>query len=148
MPTTIIFDTKFLKYETDEYKAKWCLLRAIEWGQWPLFIAQPIAPLILLYASWKQLAVTLIVLTWLWSRIRMRFVSLSLAQFGSFFVHLKWLTGILVCGYFILHDNYKLAALAILWPLVTLILQFLVPPTQIGTLQEIFAHKVISQSQF
>jgi hypothetical protein len=141
---TQLFDGTFLIHESDENKAKWSLLRAIEWGQWPLFIAQPIAPLVLLYVSWVKLAITLIVLTWIWAFVRYKFISLPLAQFGTLFVHTKWLTGMAVSVYFILQRNYKLAALVICWPLVTLLLQFITPSTKIGVLQQMFANRIIA----
>jgi hypothetical protein len=139
-----LFDATYLRYESDEYKATWSLLRAIEWGQWPLFIAQPIAPLFLLFVSWVNLALTLIALTWVWSLVRYKFISLPLAQFGALFVNVKWLSGIVVCIYFILQQNYKLAAITICWPLITLLLQFLTIPTQIGVLQQEFAYRIIA----
>ena len=75
---------------TDEENLKWCWLRAIEWGQWPLFSAQLIAPVLLLFFQWWQIAVTVVILTWAWTLIRYKYVNIILAGLGPFIIILKW----------------------------------------------------------
>ncbi len=142
----LLFDTSYVRGESDEFKAKWCMLRAIEWGQWPLFVAQPIAPLVLLYmpAAWLSLVILLVVLSWLWAVIRYRFVSLPLAQFATVFVGSKWFTAIGAGAYLAYHHQYEVAGLAALWPVVTVVLQSLTPSTKIGVLEQMFANRILT----
>ena len=37
---------------SDNDNMRWTWLRAVEWGMWPLFISQPIAPIALLFWPW------------------------------------------------------------------------------------------------
>lgn len=32
---------------SDQENLRWCWLRAVEWGKWPLFVSQPLLPLML-----------------------------------------------------------------------------------------------------
>lgn len=141
-----LFDTKYVLGESDDYKATWCMLRAIEWGQWPLFVVQPVAPLALLYmpTEWEWLVIPLVVLSWLWALVRYRFVSLTLAQFGMMFVRVKWFTGIGAGVYLAYLHHYEAAGLAALWPVVTVVLQSLTPSTKIGVLQQMFANHILA----
>jgi hypothetical protein len=45
MTSKSVFNVAWVVEEPDEVKSQWCLLRAIEWAQLPLFVTQPIAPL-------------------------------------------------------------------------------------------------------
>ena len=140
----LLFDTSYVLDASDDYKAKWCMFRAIEWGQWPLFITQPLAPLALAYlpTEWGSLLISLVVISWLWKSVCYRLVSLPLAQFGSVFVHLKWLTAIGSGIYLAYLDHYKAAGLASLWPIVAVVLQFATPSTKIGVMQQLFANRI------
>jgi len=46
--------------------ARWLLARSIEWVSWPLFISQPLVPLLLLRYDWQPILVAVIVATILW----------------------------------------------------------------------------------
>ena len=120
---------------TDEENLRWCWLRAVEWGQWPLFIAQLFAPILLLFFVWWQVLLGIVVLTWLWALIRYRYVNIFLVAFGPFVLILKWPVSIGIGIYFLIKNNYLLAAISGLWPLITLLLICLVPSIQIGVIQ-------------
>jgi len=137
-----VFNVAWVGDEPDEVKSKWCLLRAIEWARLPLFVAQPIAPIALLAYDPVYVCIVIVVISWAWIFVRMSFVSLWLANSSSMFVHLKWPVA-LVCGiYLAVHGNYVSSGFAVGWPLVTLVLSFLVPGAPMGVLQQRFASKV------
>lgn len=48
----------FSTFTEEEYE-RWSHLRACEWGEWPLFIIQPVAPVLLLLFQWWQLAIVI-----------------------------------------------------------------------------------------
>ena len=127
---------------TDEENLKWCLLRAIEWGQWPLFAAQLIAPVLLLFFQWWQIAVTVVILTWVWTLIRYKYVNIILAGLGPFVIIVKWPVSIGMGIYFFIKADYILAAVAVFWPLVTLLLMWLTPSTKIGVIQTALMNKI------
>jgi len=127
---------------TDEENLKWCWLRAIEWGQWPLFVAQLIAPVLLLFFQWWQIAVTVVILTWVWTLIRYKYVNITLAGLGPFIIILKWPVSIVMGIYFLIKADYLLVAIAVLWPLITLLLMWLTPFTKIGVIQTALMNKI------
>jgi hypothetical protein len=67
-----------------------CYLRAVEWQEWPAFVAQPIVPILYLYHPWWKILLSVIVLNLLWSTVRTHVISLPLAIVGMLFVRLKW----------------------------------------------------------
>ena len=121
---------------------RWCWLRGIEWGRWPLFVAQPIVPVPFIFFSWWKITIAVVVLTWLWTLIRYRYVSISLADLGYLIAHLKWPLSVGVGIYFLAKGHYLLAALSIFWPIITLILQLITPRIQIGKMQERFLNEL------
>jgi len=120
---------------TDEENLKWCWLRAVEWGQWPLFTAQVVAPTLFLFFSWWQVAITVVILNWLWLLICYKYVNVTLAGLGPFFIILKWPVSIGIAVYFLIQVNYLLAAVSGFWPVITLFLMFLSPPIKTGIIQ-------------
>ena len=136
----LLFDTSWLYRESDEYKDTWCLLRAVEWGYWPLFVAQPIAPIALIYIPAEWVAACLVALTWLWAGVRYRFVSPQLANFGMLVADLKWYVGIGVGFYFLSQDRIAMVAISVFWPLVTVALLQVTPrATKLESLQSAMA---------
>ena len=122
---------------SDQENLQWSWLRAVEWGLWPIFMSQPIAPIAFIYYSWWKVILVIAVLNLGWSIfIRYKIVIPSLAQFGVFFVRLKWIS--IPISTYILWKNGKTgtAMLALFWP----VLNALVPhtPSQIGVIQKMF----------
>jgi hypothetical protein len=130
-----------LLYTNDE-NLKWCWLRAVEWGQWPLFTAQLIAPILLLFCHWWQIAIAVVLLTWLWAVIRYKWVSIMLVGLGAYITVLKWPVAIGVGIYFLVKGEYPLAAVSGFWPLITLLLMWLTPSTKIGVIQTTLMNKL------
>jgi hypothetical protein len=107
----------------------------VEWGKWPSFILQPLAPLVIMVIPWYFVMLSIVVANYLWTPIRYRFVNAGLSYFGALFVRLKWITGP-VAAILLFIDNQKLAAFfALSWPVVTMVLLLFGPTTQIGQIQ-------------
>lgn len=142
----LLFDTRYVLREPEQFKATWCMLRALEWSQWPLFVLQPVAPLALVYmpTEWIWLVIALFALSWLWVAVRSQFVSLPLAQFAIVFVRVRWFTAIAAGAYLAFLHHYEAAGLAAIWPVVTGVLQSLTPSTNLSALQQMFAKRLLA----
>lgn len=138
------FSPTFLSGESHEYRARWCLLRAIEWRHWPLFLGQLAAPIALIFFPWEQVAFALLAISLVWSLICLNMVNLHLAHLGALLVHLKWLISIGAAIYLAFNAEYTIAAVALLWPFVTLLFIWLVPSVTIGAAEAIFIKKVLA----
>jgi Sel1 repeat len=130
------------EHSYDENIRRWSRLRALEWIQWPLFVSQPIVPVLLYYYPmlWDRMVFGLIVLNVAWQLgISSRFASVRFANFGCLFVHLKWIS-CPAAAYLIWKNNLPYYALAaLLWPiammpilLFTNIPRAIFKPTDIG----------------
>jgi hypothetical protein len=113
------------------------MARAVDWGSWPIFMSQPVAPLALLSFPWWLVIFVVTALNVVWSLfIRYRLVIPFLAFWGAIVVRLKWIV-CPVAAYLLWRKGLKgTAALALFWPLAILV----VPQasTQIGVIQKMF----------
>lgn len=141
-----LFDTRYVLGESEDFKTTWCLSRALEWSQWPLFVLQPVVPLALAYmpTQWVWLVIALFALSWLWVVVRTLFVSLPLAQFAIVFVRTKWFTALVACAYLAYLHHYEAAGLAGIWPVVTGVLRSLTPSTNLSASQQLFAKRILA----
>jgi len=122
----------------DEVNLRWSLLRAIEWGRWPIFLSQPAVPILLLVLDWKAVVLGIIVTNLLWaSFVRYRFVSVAGAYWGATLVRLKWLTCPMVAVYLFVRGQPGLAAVSLFWPVLIFVIGAL-PTTQVGRIQNMF----------
>lgn len=122
---------------TDQENLRWSWLRAVEWGSWPIFISQPLAPIAFLYFPWWSVILAILALNLVWSLfVRYRIVIPSLAYWGVIFVKLKWISGPISAFFLWSNGLHGIALLSLFWPIVL----FLVPhlPTQIGIIQKMF----------
>ena len=123
-------------------RVMWSWLRSIEWGRWPIFLSQSLAPLFLLFFSWKAIVIGSVGLNLLWAGfIRYHFVSIRAAYWGALIVGFKWLTCPLVAIYLYLSGEKTGAVFAFLWPLLIFVIGVL-PRTQIGKIQDMFMAKL------
>jgi len=107
-------------------------------GKWPMFLLQPIAPLMLVHFSWKPVVVGSIALNVLWALlVRYNYVSVRAACFGVQFVRLKWIASPLAAYHLYSRGEKTSAAIALFWPLVILFIGA-VPTVQIGKIQQMF----------
>jgi hypothetical protein len=110
---------------------RWLHLRAIEWCAWPVFLSQPIVPLLLIGLPVIQVLIAVVVAEFLWRFVRYSFVSPRLANVGATLViFLKWPCAIGAAIYLLIQHRYGVAVLAILWPLIAGIAS--VPATMIA----------------
>jgi hypothetical protein len=123
---------------SDQENLTWAWLRAVEWGRWPIFVSQPIAPLFLLFFPWPAVVVGTILLNLMWAGfVRYRFVNIKAAYYGAIVVRLKWVTCPAVAIYLFSAGELVGAVLALLWPLLIFVIGAL-PSTQIGRIQNMF----------
>jgi hypothetical protein len=104
---------------SDEENLRWSYLRAIEWIGWPLFLSQPIVPVLLYFFDWPWILLSVFLVTLLWRvTVLQWFVSVRLAGITPLFVLLKFLTCPLMAFLIWQQGDYISAVLALLWPLV------------------------------
>jgi hypothetical protein len=112
---------------------RWLHLRAIEWCAWPVFLSQPLVPLLLIVFPPLPVLLAVIAAEFLWRFVRYAFVSPRLVGAGATFViFLKWPCAIGAAIYLAVQHRYPVALLAIVWPLVASFAS--VPVTLIGAL--------------
>lgn len=122
---------------TDDENVQWSWLRAVEWGAWPIFISQPIAPIALLFFPWWSVIMVATTANVVWSLfIRYQMAIPALAFLGAVFVRLKWLTCPIAASLLWYGGSRGTAALALFWPLLVLV----VPraSTRVGEIQKMF----------
>lgn len=104
---------------SDEVNLRWSWLRAVEWIVWPLFISQPLVPVLLYFAPWQWIIGLVVLVTFLWRLFVVpAAVSPRLAFFGAIFVKFRFATAPIM-AYLIWHEGEPwIAALALGWPFV------------------------------
>lgn len=135
----------------DEENLRWAWLRAVEWREWPLFMSQPIIPILLYFYPSTWVIGSIVLLTFLWWLIVVpRMIAPNLADRGPLFVQLKFITSPVMAYLLWQKGDLWLAILALLWPLLGVfiakyVLMFLQVPfsftasgkaAQIGIVQE------------
>jgi hypothetical protein len=98
---------------------QWTLLRAIEWKHWPLFLAQPVVPVLLYFYPWPLVIGLVVVATFAWWLVVAPHSTPSTAvDIAVYFVYLRFVAAPLM-AYSIWHDGRPwIAALALLWPFI------------------------------
>jgi hypothetical protein len=127
---------------TDDDNNLWCLLRAIEWSSFPLFIAQPVAPISFLFISWKYVVIGVVLANIAWRIIRNRYVNIYISDIAVLFVKIKWPISIITCLYSASQKEFVTASLCALWPIITLLLKITSMPSKLGDLQKLFMMKL------
>jgi hypothetical protein len=123
---------------SNEDNLRWCWLRAVEWGRWPLFLSQPIAPVLLIWWSWRLVIVGVVIANLIWALfIRYRRVNMSMASSGVYLVAAKWVTWPASTAYLFYHHIFPEAWIAVTWPLLMFPIGALTP-TAIGQIQSMF----------
>lgn len=122
---------------TDDENVRWSWLGAVEWGAWPIFMSQPVAPLALIFFPWWSVIFIMTALNVVWALfISHRIVIPALAFWGAIIVRLKWIA-CPVAAYLLWHKGMKgIALMALFWPLVILVVPH--GSTQIGVIQKMF----------
>jgi len=121
---------------TNAENLQWAWLRAVEWGNWPLFIAQPIAPILFRYYTWWHVILCILIISWAWCLIRYKFISIILMDLAITFVHLKWPISIIIGILFLREHNYFYAAISSFYTIINLVMILFVPSVKIGVIQK------------
>ena len=113
------------KYSPDEAARR---KQAGEWINWPLYITQPVIPIlfyVLHFADVVFIITALLVLNVIWIRIvSQRFVSLPLSKLGRYIAYLKWIACPIV-ALLLWIKVYPLTAIVVLsWPLLLMNILF------------------------
>jgi hypothetical protein len=125
---------------TEEELRRLLWLRAVEWANWPVFLSQPIAPILFIFLWWPYVLASVIFIDILWAFVRYSFVSISFAKLGPILVAwTKWPAAIGSSIYLFIHGSYVAATIALLWPLVA---GFMSIPAQVGRIELLFAKKI------
>lgn len=104
---------------SNDNNIRWSWLRAVEWATWPMFLSQPIVPVLLYFFSWPIVLGSVIVITLLWRAFIVPFwVSVGLAGAGPKFVKLKFLTIPLMAFLLWQRGETFVATIAVFWPIV------------------------------
>ncbi len=120
---------------SDDLNLRWCWLRATEWISWPYFISQPVVPVMLVFWPWQAVIAIVLICNLIWYfLIRPKFISLPVAEFGAYFVRLKWVVCPLMGYYFYSLGRTATAAIALLWPILMIVIPF-IPIVNVLTLQ-------------
>ena len=95
---------------------RWLHLRAIEWCAWPVFLSQPILPLLLIWFPAVSVLVAVVAAEFLWRFVRYSFISPRLASAGAtFVVFLKWPCAIGAAIYLAVQHRYPVALVPEPW---------------------------------
>jgi hypothetical protein len=117
---------------TEDENLQWTWLRAVEWGAWPIFISQPIAPVVLLTFPWWSVIMVTTAANVVWGLfIRYRVVIPTLAFWGAVFVRLKWLACPIAAYLLWRRGDGGQAAVALLWPLLMAIVPRSLPKVRL-----------------
>jgi len=105
--------------KSDSMNRTWCYLRAIEWSCWPVFLSQPLMPLLFCLSGsivWRIL-IGIVIANTLWGIFTLkRPVNVLLAEVGIYFALLRFLTAPAAAVYLLLKGNYWLALAALVSP--------------------------------
>jgi hypothetical protein len=107
---------------SDEENTRWAWLRAVEWIEWPLFLSQPVVPVLLFFYPWPWVLGLAAASAFVWRLLVVpSFVSPSLAYLGPMFVALKYVAAPVMAFLLWQRGDAWIAALALLWPFVGLL---------------------------
>jgi hypothetical protein len=115
---------------SDDENLRWSWLRAVEWQHWPLFLSQPIVPVLLYVYPWPWVTgiVAAISFVW-WFLVASKITPPTDVDLSVYFVYLRFLTSPLMAYLLWRDDRPWIAALALLWPFVgTLLVGFVMTP--------------------
>ena len=125
---------------TLDENVRWCHLSSIEWDIYPIFLSQPIAPILFLFFPWYWVILAIVVLNWAWRPLRYKCVNLTIANIACLPVtFLKYPIGVGVGIYLWTRGQHLAASISILWPFVAWILFLTVRwPRDMRGIQKLF----------
>jgi hypothetical protein len=103
----------------DDENVRWAWLRAVEWVGWPLFISQPVVPILFYLYPWPAVLGVIVCVAFFWRAVVVPFwISPSLAYVGPLIVALKFIAAPVMAYLLWQRGDTLIAAAALLWPLL------------------------------
>jgi hypothetical protein len=125
---------------SDDDVGRWLWLRAVEWDGFPVFVSEPIAPVLFIFFRWYYVLLAVGVLGVLWCFVRYSFVNVVAATFASRLVlWLRWPAAICGSAFLALHHHLLAGTVAFLWPLLA---GFFSIPGRVDVIEVEFARQV------
>ncbi len=122
---------------TDEELRRLLKLRAIEWVNWPSFLSQAVAPLLICVYGVIRVVITLLTLEIIWAFMRYAVRSFKLARvFAVIIAIVHWPVALTGCIWLVWHHRYVESLVALLWPILCSFIQI---PGQRGQIELGFA---------
>jgi hypothetical protein len=110
----------FLRKYGDEQMKRWLFLRAVEWIAWPIFITQPMVPLLLIWFPLWRVLLSIAAASLAWRVVCVFLVSPALSWMGAWFVTVaKWPSALIAAAVLGSRGRYLAAAIALAWPFLT-----------------------------
>lgn len=104
------------EHSNDE-NVRWSWLRAVEWIGWPLFLSQPVVPILLYFYRWPVVIGAVVIVAFAWRAVIVPFwVAPSLAYIGPLFVLLKFISAPAMAYFIWQRGNTPIALVALVWP--------------------------------
>jgi hypothetical protein len=129
----------FANWTNDEIK-RWLWLRSAEWAALPVFVSQPLVPILFIFFPWYLVLGVVAILGVLWCFIRYLFVNVAFATIACcIVVWLKWPAAVGSSIYLFFHHHPLPAVIALLWPLLA---AFVGIPGKVGVIELAFAKKI------
>jgi hypothetical protein len=136
---------------SDDENYSWCLARAVEWDDWPMWISLLIAPILLTFLSWLPVITAVLFCNIIWWPIKNRWINVKLAGLVGLLCRLfKWPISIACAAYLLFRSEKGQAIVALLWPIlivlartpVEVVMSLFGWPPQVGKLQKLFLHRL------
>jgi hypothetical protein len=130
------------RIHSGEQNLRWCWLRAVEWGRWPIFLSQPVAPVLLIWWPWREVILAVFFANCTWAIcVRNHFVSRRMANLGVYVVAARWITWPTSVIYLFFEHRKPEDWIALAWPI--LIFAIGAPtPTRVGLIQAAFMRRL------
>ena len=114
----------------------WANLRAMEWGSFPSFVSQPIAPILMLFFNPIVVVLVIIILNILWRFVRYKTYNPYLSSLAVYFVKLKWISVVGMAILFYLNHNIPYALVSLFWVPISYVLMVSSMPVEVGRIEK------------
>lgn len=104
---------------TNQENLQWSWLRALEWQNWPIFISQPIVPIMFYFYKWYLVIGIIVLVSFMWQALIVPFfVSPTALFYGVIFDKLKYLTTLIMAFLVFYKYGIMLTILTLVWPFI------------------------------
>ena len=104
------------KKHSTEDNVRWSWLRAAEWRALPVYLSQPILPILLVFFPWYYVVPAILAAGVAWTPFRQRLVNVKVSSISGLFITiLKWPATLAGTVMLTMQGEYLLAAVAVVW---------------------------------